>query len=105
MHRFLRSFLIFGTALLLAGHALAFEAGCRQIRIVGPTPEVQTTTVALYYPTQAPARAITMGPFTVTVAPEAPPVAKFKGLIVLSHGTGGSELGHSRLAESLARAG
>ncbi len=105
MHRFLKSFLIFGTASLLAGHGLAFEAGWRQIRIAGPRPEVQATSVALYYPTQAPARAITMGPFTVTVAPEAPPVSKFKGLIVLSHGTGGSELGHSRLAESLARAG
>ena len=105
MHRFLTSFLIVGAALLLAGHAMAFEAGWRQIRIAGPGPEVQATTVALYYPTQTPARAIAMGPFTVTVAPEAPPVAKFKGLIVLSHGTGGSELGHSRLAESLARAG
>ena len=105
MHRFLKPFLTCGTALLLAGPALAFEAGWRQIRIAGASPEIQATTVALYYPTQAPARAITMGPFTVTVAPDAPPESKLKGLIVLSHGTGGSELGHSRLAESLARAG
>ena len=105
MRRFFKFFLIFGTALLLAGRALAFEAGWRQISIAGPGPEVQATTVALYYPTQAPARAIPMGPFTVTVAPEAPPESKLKGLIVLSHGTGGSELGHSRLAESLARSG
>ncbi len=105
MHRSLKSFLIFGTALLLAGHAMAFEAGWRQISIAGPRPEAQATTVALYYPTQAPARAIPMGPFTPTVAVGATPESKLKGLIVLSHGTGGSELGHSRLAEGLARAG
>jgi predicted dienelactone hydrolase len=61
--------------------------------------------VALYYPSAVPATAIPMGPFTVTVAYGAPPEAKVKGLILLSHGTGGSELGHSSLAEALARHG
>ena len=46
-----------------------------------------------------------MGPFVVRVAIQAPSQPKFKGLIVLSHGTGGSELGHSSLAESLAQHG
>lgn len=61
--------------------------------------------MALYYPTQTPVRAIPMGPFTPNVAVQAAPEPAFKGLIVLSHGTGGSELGHSRLAEGLARSG
>jgi predicted dienelactone hydrolase len=62
-------------------------------------------TVALYYPTQAPARTITMGPFSLRVAMMAPAEANAKGLIVISHGTGGSELNHSSLAEALAHNG
>ena len=58
-----------------------------------------------YYPTQAPARVIAMGPFSVDVAIQAPPDPQIKGLIVLSHGVGGTELGHSSLAEALARDG
>ncbi len=46
-----------------------------------------------------------MGPFTVTAAMQAAPDATVKGLIVLSHGTGGTELGHSGLAQALARSG
>jgi predicted dienelactone hydrolase len=46
-----------------------------------------------------------MGPFTPNVAIQAAPESTVKGLIVLSHGTGGSELGHSRLAEALAERG
>ena len=46
-----------------------------------------------------------MGPFTVTVAPGAQPEAQIKGLILLSHGTGGSELGHTSLAQALAQNG
>jgi predicted dienelactone hydrolase len=46
-----------------------------------------------------------MGPFTPTVAINGKPDATVKGLILLSHGTGGSELGHSSLAEALAKNG
>jgi predicted dienelactone hydrolase len=59
----------------------------------------------LYYPTQSAARTMAMGPFNVNVAIQAAPEAKVKGLIVLSHGTGGTELGHSSLAEALAQNG
>ena len=105
MSGLLKPLLIPITALLLTQGALAFQAGWRQISIAGPRPEEPATIVALYYPTQAPARAIPMGPFTPHVAFQAEPESRFKGLIVLSHGTGGSELGHSRLAEALARSG
>ncbi len=97
---------LIGAALagLLAGNASAFQAGWRTLTIAGAAPAEPATT-ALYFPTQAPARAIAMGPFTATVAPSAAPEPTVKGLIVLSHGTGGSELGHSSLAEALARSG
>ena len=105
MHPLLKTLLSVCAALPLAAPALAAQAGWRQIEIAGTAPAAAPTVVALYYPTQAPERAIAMGPFTVTVAPQAAPEPTVKGLIVLSHGTGGSELGHSSLAEALARAG
>ena len=105
MSRFLKSVPVLIAAFLLTQNAAAFQAGWRQISIAGPGPEAPATTVALYYPTQALAGAIPMGPFTPHVATAAAPESSVKGLIVLSHGTGGSELGHSRLAEGLAEQG
>jgi predicted dienelactone hydrolase len=93
------------SSLLLAAQAMASQAGWRQITLPGTTPNEATITVALYYPTLAPARAVPMGPFTVRAAIQSPPEATFKGLIVLSHGNSGTELGHSSLAEALAQDG
>jgi predicted dienelactone hydrolase len=93
------------SSLLLVTQAVASEAGWRQITIPSTASNETSITVALYYPTQAPARMIPMGPSTVRVAIQGPPDAKFKGLIVLSHGNRGSELGHSSLAEALAQDG
>lgn len=87
--------------LLLSAQALAFQAGWTQTTV----PAAEPITVVLVYPTEAAERTILMGPFTVHAAINAEPVAKLKGLIVLSHGTAGSELGHSSLAEALARSG
>jgi predicted dienelactone hydrolase len=87
--------------LLLSAQALAFQAGWSQTTVPGPAP----ITVVLVYPTEATERTVQMGPFTVHAAINAEPVATVKGLILLSHGTGGSELGHSSLAEALARSG
>lgn len=109
MQRHLLSLAAPGLALLLAafqpGAAQAAEAGWRQITVPGGAREPAATVVALYYPTSAAARAVAMGPFTVNAAIQAAPDATVKGLIVLSHGTAGSELGHSSLAEALARSG
>lgn len=90
--------------LLLVGAATAHEAGLRQLTIGGAS-DSPPIVVALYYPTVAPAQAFPMGPFVAHVAIQGPADATIKGLIVLSHGTGGSELAHSSLAEALARDG
>lgn len=90
--------------LFLSVGALASQAGFRTTSVPG-LGEAGAIPVALYYPTQAPERAIPMGLFTVNVAIGAAPEARVKGLILLSHGTGGSEIGHSSLAEALARDG
>ena len=100
-----RRFLTMLAGLLVAAHAHAFEAGWMQIQTAGATPDAPTTTVALYYPTMAAPRAVAMGPFSVNAAIGGKPVDKVKALILLSHGIGGSELGHSALAQALARNG
>ena len=86
-------------------HAHAYEAGWMQIQAAGTTPDAPTTTVALYYPTMATPKVINMGPFSLNAAIGGKPVDRVKALILLSHGIGGSELGHSILAQALARNG
>jgi predicted dienelactone hydrolase len=88
--------------LSLAGPARAQHAGYRTLTIPGDAP----TTVALFYPTVAADRAVPMGPWLPVVAPGAPVSdARFKGLILISHGTGGTELNHHNLGTRLARDG
>ena len=98
----LRRILASLATLLVAASTHAYEAGWMQIQAAGSTPDAPTTTVALYYPTMAAPRAIAMGPFAINVAIGGKPVDKVKALILLSHGIGGSELGHSVLAQALA---
>jgi predicted dienelactone hydrolase len=92
-------------ALLLSTQAAATQAGWRQINLPGASADAPPVPVALYYPTQAPARTVAMGPFRLEVAVQAPPDDTFKALIVMSHGNGGTELAHSSLAQALARQG
>ncbi|MEO7547334.1 MAG: dienelactone hydrolase [Ramlibacter sp.] len=106
MHHFSRRIaLVLCGLLLTAAQAMASQAGWRQINIPGTAADAPPIAAVLYYPTQAAARTIAMGPFNVYVAIQAAPEAKVKGLIILSHGTRGTELGHSSLAEALAQNG
>jgi predicted dienelactone hydrolase len=100
------AFLVAASSLFLsASPALATDAGLRRFDAPARDSSQEPIHVALFYPTQDNARPIPMGPFTPTVAINGKPDAIVKGLIVLSHGTGGSELGHSGLAEALAKNG
>jgi predicted dienelactone hydrolase len=105
MAHLLRRLLASLATLLFAAHAHAYEAGWMQIKTAGATPDAPTTTVALYYPTMAAPRVVPMGPFTVDAAIGGKPIDKVKALILLSHGNAGTELGHSVLAQALARNG
>lgn len=105
MPRLLQRILASLAALLVAAQAHAFEAGWMQIQTAGATPDAPKTTVALYYPTMAAPRVIAMGPFSIDAAISGKPVDKVKALILLSHGNAGTELGHSVLAQALARNG
>ena len=105
MNRFFLRIMASLATLLVAAHAHAFQAGWMQIQTAGATPDGPKTTVALYYPTLAAPRVVAMGPFSVDVAIGGKPVDKLKALILLSHGNAGTELGHSALAQALARNG
>lgn len=100
----LASFLTVATG-ALGSVAEATEAGWKSYQVPASPAGAAAISVALFYPTEVAPRAIAMGPYTLQVAPMAPPLAKLKGLIIISHGTGGSELGHSSLAIALARDG
>jgi predicted dienelactone hydrolase len=105
MNQHLRRILAALAAMLVAAHADAYEAGWMQIQVAGTTTGASTMTVALYYPTMVAPRRVAMGPFTLNAAIGAQPVDKVKALILLSHGNAGTELGHSTLAQALARNG
>ncbi len=92
----------FMTLLAWATPASAQYAGLRTLVV----PGVEPVTVALFYPTPAVARIQPMGPWRPVVTPGAPvAAAPLKGLILISHGTGGHELGHHNLATRLAADG
>jgi len=93
------------SVLLATGPASATEAGWRPFDVPAQNSSPVPIHVVLFYPTQDSARSIPMGPFTPTVAINGKPDATVKGLIVLSHGTGGAELNHTFLAEALAKNG
>lgn len=95
--------LVLSLALVAPGAAWS-QVGLRQLSVPGGGDEPAATPVALYYPSAARSQATAVGPFVVQGAWQAEPAA-LKGLLLLSHGTGGSERGHSRLAESLAAQG
>ena len=61
--------------------------------------------VSLWYPTEAAAQQVTLGPFTLDIARGAAVAGRGLPLIVMSHGNGGSSLGHHDTAIALAQAG
>ncbi len=106
MNRMGRAAVVAGIVGLLAAAAPSWaQVGLRQLTVPGGALEPAPTPVALYYPTTAAAQPLVMGPFTVTGAPQAEPLPQVKGLIVLSHGTAGTERGHTSLAQALAHSG
>ena len=93
---------VIAAPLFLAAPAHAQHAGYRTLTIAGDV----STTVALFYPTAVADRVLPMGPWQPVVAPGAPASeTPLKGLILISHGTGGTELNHHNLGTRLARDG
>ncbi len=60
---------------------------------------------SLWYPTTVPNSVVRVGPFEFLGTQDAEPAAGQFGLVILSHGGGGSDLGHRDTAIALAEAG
>jgi predicted dienelactone hydrolase len=61
--------------------------------------------VSLWYPTKVPNSVVRSGPFEFPGTQDAEPAAGQFGLVILSHGSGGFDLGHRDTAIALAKAG
>ncbi|MFM9425879.1 putative dienelactone hydrolase [Variovorax sp. GrIS 2.14] len=89
-------------ALTLAGtcvHAAGFQRG------FAADPDGKPLEIGIWYPSEATTQPVTMGPTTMSVAVDGPVQGKTLPLVVMSHGNGGSFLGHYDTAIALADAG
>ena len=80
-------------------HAAGFQHG------FAADPDRKPLEIGIWYPSQATAQPVTMGPTTMSVAVNGTPQGKALPLVVMSHGTGSSFLGHFDTAIALADAG
>jgi len=90
--------------LLALGSFSASAAGFAWIRVPADA-EGPLLQGAVWYPSATPPAALTVTPFTLNVAKDAPLQGDRLPLVVMSHGTGGSALGHQDTAAALADAG
>lgn len=83
----------------------AAGVGIAAIQVADPVSGVGMPGFVFYPSTQATPRATAMGPYAVDAAFGAPASPGAKPLVVISHGHGGTNLGHHDLASYLARHG
>ena len=79
--------------------------GFRQLKVDDPLIPGTPIPVAIWYPADGKSETFKTGPFVMDVALGAPPISGKHPLIVISHGTGGSNMGHSDFALALAKHG
>lgn len=93
---------LFASLLALPLQAHAWSAGVMRTTVSDATP----FETFVWYPTSAPETPLHVGPFVVSAASKAPVAdgERFP-VVLLSHGSGGTPMGHRELAAALARAG
>ena len=85
--------------------AAEFSAGILPTVVFPLADGSNYTLMAVFYPTKVPSVSFQMGPFTVEATPEAPLAKNVRGAVVISHGLGGSTMGHRDIATALAQEG
>jgi predicted dienelactone hydrolase len=80
-------------------HAAGFQHG------LAADPDGKPLVIGIWYPSQSTVQPVVLGPTTMNVAVNGTPEGKALPLVVMSHGTGGSFLGHFDTAIALADAG
>jgi predicted dienelactone hydrolase len=81
-----------------------FGAGFLDLQLTDPVEGGQMPAI-VFYPTKVEGGSTSVGPFTIAATRGAAPAPGTYPLIVHSHGTGGSNLGHHDTLAALARAG
>ncbi len=80
-----------------------FGVGFERIELSDPMGG--TMKASVWYPTKEQSGTIGLGPFEFPGTWNAEPAEEITGLVVVSHGTGGSDLGHRNLGVALAQGG
>jgi predicted dienelactone hydrolase len=91
-------------AALCLATSLAHAAGFKAIEIPG-NGALPPLRGAIWYPCAQPPSDVKLGPFVLSVARDCPLVGEKLPLVVISHGRGGTYLGHRDTAKTLADAG
>lgn len=101
----MKALLVVLASLVLAasGPAFARDAGFQALTM--PNGSDAPVKIGVWYPTEAAASPQPLGLQTQDVAPDAPVAGEGLGLVVISHGTGGSLSDHYETALALAKAG
>ncbi len=97
-------FRLTSAAMLCLAASLAHAAGFQRIEIPA-NGSLQPLKGAVWYPCAESAGAVKMGPYVLSVVENCPVAGEKLPLVVISHGHGGSFLGHHDTAEALADAG
>ena len=97
---------IVSAALILCTVMLpVFASGVGFSSIVMRDPMGGEMRVSLWYPVNRAGGTVRIGSFTFPATRDAEPAKGRRGLVVISHGTMGSDLGHRNIAIELANAG
>jgi predicted dienelactone hydrolase len=80
------------------------HCGLRELTYKDPGSGAATQ-LLVFYPTATAERTVQRERYTLSIAPDAPPLSGRLPLVLLSHGTGGTALGHHDSAAYLARHG
>jgi predicted dienelactone hydrolase len=81
----------------------SFSVGCELAQVYDPIRDVTIPTTVMY-PTDVGEKQEMLGPFSISVARDAPPIAA-RSVVLISHGTGGTPASHRELARYLAAQG
>lgn len=107
MFRLLRLIILavvaFAIALWLTNRADA-GVGVDRLEVTDPVSG-RAAPVTVWYPSDDPDETITIGPYVFSASRSGRPNGRADGLVVVSHGSGGSSMGHVGTAVALARAG
>ena len=78
--------------------------GFRKIEIHDKQKDI-TFPMFVMYPTEVSSKTVAMGPYMLDVSPDAPMVSRAFPFVIISHGSGGSNLAYYTLGSHLARNG